>query len=204
MTDELAHSELLQSIVETARAIFAAKAASITLYDESADELVFRASAGEGSAGLVGMRFPASHGIAGFVLRSREPLVIEDVSHDPRFARDVAEATGYVPRGLMAIPLIRGERALGVLQVLDRPADVRFTLAEMELLGLFGRQAAIALDVVESATSAPRVLEDEPEASAVAQLASAVNKLTGKRRAAAIALMQALEELLDTDDDLLF
>jgi len=196
LAGEEAHRELLQSIVETARSIFAAKASSIILYDEEADELVFRAATGEGAGGLVDTRFGAGEGIAGFVLRSGEPLVVEDVAEDPRFARRVAERSGYVPKGLMAVPLMRGERSLGVLQVLDRPADARFTVAEMDLLALFGRQAAIALDIVESAAAARSVLTDDPEAATVARVAEALDALEGPRREAGRRLMRALEEVL--------
>ena len=45
------------------------------------------------------------------------------------------QSTGFVPKGLMAAPLLLDERVLGVLWVLDRPAQARFTLTEMELLG---------------------------------------------------------------------
>ena len=112
--------ELLRSVVEVARSIFAAKASSILLLDEEANELVFEAVVGEGEEGLLGQRFPAGTGVAGWVLATRTPLVIEDVARDPRFAKDVAEGTGYVPQGLMAVPLLHDERALGVLEVLDR------------------------------------------------------------------------------------
>src|SRR5207253_4557876 len=104
---------LLQSVVETARAIFGAKASSVFLLDEEADELVFEAVAGEGSSTLIGKRFPSSTGIAGWVLVTRQALVIDDVGEDPRFSREAAESTGYVPRGLMAAPLLADERALG-------------------------------------------------------------------------------------------
>src|SRR5918912_3594285 len=77
---------LLRATVEVARAIFRAKAASVFLLDEATDELVFEAVAGEGADTLVGRRFPSSTGIAGFVLVSRQPLVIEDVLQDPRFS----------------------------------------------------------------------------------------------------------------------
>ncbi|HZC29242.1 MAG TPA: GAF domain-containing protein, partial [Gaiellaceae bacterium] len=77
---------LLSSVVEVARAIFRAKASSIFLLDEQADELVFEAVAGEGADTLVGKRFPSSTGIAGWVLVTRQPLVIEDVAADPRHA----------------------------------------------------------------------------------------------------------------------
>jgi GAF domain-containing protein len=190
-----AHAELLHSIVDVARAIFEAKAASITTYDEQADELVFQAVAGEGSDALVGSRFPANTGLAGFVLRSREPLVLDDVEQDARFARDVAESTGYIPSALMAAPLLRGERALGVLSVLDRPPERPFRLAEMELLVLFARQAAIALDVVERAREAHAALEGE--AAGLARLARAVDSLDGPRREAALRLLDALRQLLE-------
>src|SRR5262249_37616192 len=130
-----AHRELLSSVAETARAIFGAKAASIFLYDERTDELVFEAVAGSGAETLIGRRFPSSSGIAGWVLVTRQPLVIEDVTADPRFAKDVAEDTGYVPKGIMAGPFLREDRSLGVLEVLDRPAQAAFTLAEMDLWG---------------------------------------------------------------------
>ena len=167
---------LLQSIVDVARAIFKAKASSIFLLDEEADELVFEAVAGEGSDSLVGQRFPSSTGIAGFVLVSRQPLVIEDVLQDPRFSRETAESTGFVPKGLMAVPLLHEERALGVLEVLDRPQDTRFTLAEMDLLGLFANQAAIALDLLQRARRAQAALAGEGDLAVVARVAETLEQ----------------------------
>jgi signal transduction protein with GAF and PtsI domain len=193
------YDELLQSIIETARAIFAAKASSIILYDEASDELVFRAATGTEGSSLIGRRFPAGEGIAGYVLRSRDPLILEDVTEDPRFARDIAESTGYVPRGLMAVPLLRGERTLGVLQVLDR-ASSGFKLAEMDLLALFARQAAIALDIVEGAAAARQVLSADQEAHAVARVAEIVDQLDGPRRNAAIQLINALATFLESEE----
>jgi GAF domain-containing protein len=188
------YSQLLRSVVEVARAIFGAKASSVFLLDEAADELVFAAVAGEGEEHLVGTRIPSSTGIAGWVLVTRQPLVLEDLQNDPRFARDVAEATGYVPSGLMAVPLLHEERALGVLQVLDRPKRSRFTLQEMELLGLFGNQAAIALDLLQRAREARAVLQEDE--SVVARLAEAVSALPDEKREAGLKLLASLESVL--------
>ena len=55
----------------------------------------------------------------------------------------------------MAVPLLHDESALGVLEVLDRQS--RFTLREMELLGLFASQAAIALDLSCGGPATPRL-----------------------------------------------
>ena len=188
---------LLRSIVEVARAIFGAKASSILLHDPATDELVFAAVAGEGSSSLVGTRIPSETGIAGWVLQSHTPLVLEDVRSDPRFARDVAETTGYVPNGLMAVPLVYEERTLGVLQVLDRPHRSQFSLQEIELLGLFGSQAAVALDLLVSARKARAVLDDEPsDVAVVARLAATVERLEGADREAGLRLLADLERLL--------
>jgi GAF domain-containing protein len=186
------HRSLLQSVVEVARAIFAARASSVFLLDEEADELVFEAVAGEGAESLIGQRIPSSTGIAGWVLVTRQPLVLEDVANDPRFARDVAESTGYVPHGLMCVPLLHGERALGVLNVLDRASQ--FTLEEMELLGLFANQAAIGLDLLQRARRAQAVLAESGDpAEALARVASL---LEGENGGAGRKLLGALEDLL--------
>jgi GAF domain-containing protein len=186
------HRDLLQSVVEVARAIFAARASSVFLLDEDADELVFEAVAGEGSESLIGQRIPSSTGIAGWVLVTRQPLVIEDLANDPRHARDVAESTGYVPRGLMCVPLLHEERALGVLNVLDRASQ--FTLEEMDLLGLFANQAAIGLDLLQRARRAQAVLAESGDpAEALARVAS---MLEGENGDAGRKLLRALEDLL--------
>jgi GAF domain-containing protein len=192
---------LLQSVVEVARAIFGAKASSIFLLDEEADELVFEAVAGEGEETLVGKRFPSSTGIAGWVLVTRQPLVIEDVTQDPRFGKEVAESTGYVPRGMMAVPLLHDERALGVLEVLDRPQRSQFSLVEMDLLGLFANQAAIALDLLRRARKAEAALDASGEAAGVvARLAETLESLDGERRDAGLKLLASLEELLRSNE----
>jgi GAF domain-containing protein len=197
MGSEEAHKALLQSIVDVARAIFHARASSIFLLDEERDELVFEAVSGEGSDHLVGTRFPADTGIAGWVLVTRQPLVLEDVGTDARFAREFAEETGYVPSGLMAVPLLHEERALGVLEVLDRPNRSQFTLAESDLLGLFAHQAAIALDLLRSARRARAVItEGSGDEVVVAKLASALAALEDKEREAGLRLLTNLEEVL--------
>ena len=198
LASEEQHRSLLQSIVEVARAIFNAKASSVFLLDEEADELVFEAVAGEGSDTLVGRRIPSSTGFAGWVLVTRQPIVVEDVSGDPRFARNVAEDTGYVPKGLMAVPLLHEERVLGVLQVLDRPQNAQFSLAEMDLLSMFANQAAIALELLQRARRARTVLYEQgrDDLEAVSKLATTLDVLEDRERETALRLLETLEELL--------
>jgi GAF domain-containing protein len=191
--DEQTYRDLLQSIVDVARTIFDAQAASIFLFDEDADELVFEAVSGQGEGTLVGTRFPSSTGIAGFALVTRQPLVVDDLDTDPRFARDRAQATGYVPTSIVAAPLLHDERALGVLSVLDRAADRPFGLAELELLSRFSTQAAIGLDLLLRARRAQAVLGDEGSGALVARVASLLDTTDDE---AGTQLLEALERIL--------
>ena len=185
--------ELLGAIVTVARSIFGAKASSILLLDEDTSELVFEAVVGEGEESLLGVRFPAGRGIAGWVLATRTPLILEDVKSDPRFAGDVAEDSGFVPSGLMAAPLLHEERALGVLEVLDRPERAHFSLQEMDLLGLFANQAAIAVDLLLRARRAERLLQEQGgDLEVVARLAEVVDGLEDERRVAGMRLLRHL------------
>ncbi|WP_228925957.1 GAF domain-containing protein [Streptomyces sp. DH7] len=179
-------SELLQSVVDVARAIFGAEASSVFLLDEEADELVFQAVSGQGEEFLVGRRFPAGRGIAGWVATSGEPMVVDDLSADAAFDRSLAESTAYVPNSLMAAPLISDSRILGVLEVLDPSPQARSGVRELDLLAMFARQAAAALRVI----TPERVREAEQRA------ASGAGVLEGARREDALRLLGSLERLL--------
>jgi GAF domain-containing protein len=182
---------LVGALVDTVRAVFGARATSLALHDEAAGELVFAAVSGEGSEDLPGRRFPASQGVAGWVLTTGQPLTIEDVTQDARFAAGFARSTGYVPKGIMAAPLLGPDGPLGVISVLDRPARSQFSLVEVDLLGRFCNLLVLALDDGAGAAAGA-----EP-GSAAAELAAAVAGLRGPRRAAAERLLEALSVLLD-------
>jgi GAF domain-containing protein len=165
------HEELLQSITAAAGSIFGAAACSIALLDETTEELEFHVAWGAGAADVTGMRIPAGEGIAGYVLMSGQPIAIEDVGSDPRFAADVAETTGYVPRSILAMPLETDRATIGVMSVLDRtPMDGR----DMEVLSLFARQAALAIENSRVFTDLGRTLFGVLESAASTELSDAL------------------------------
>ena len=165
------------------------------LFDAAAAELVFEAVSGEG-AELLGRRLPKDTGIAGWVLGAREPIVVEDVAHDPRFAADVRARRRLRPAGDHGgAAAARGARARRAVD--PRPAQARvFSLVELDLLGLFAHQAAVALELFEAARRVEAALDGRGELAVVARLAAALDGLEADRRGAASALMAALEAVL--------
>ena len=138
--------DLLQSIVTAAAQIFGAAAASIALIEEGTGEMVFRVAYGAGQDEIIGMRFPINQGISGYVAMTGQPIAISNVLEDPRFNKDFAASTGYVPDSMLVTPLLLEDRVIGVMSVLDKINASSFGMQDMELLGVFAQQAAIAIN----------------------------------------------------------
>ncbi|OGO64460.1 MAG: hypothetical protein A2029_08690 [Chloroflexi bacterium RBG_19FT_COMBO_47_9] len=150
--------ELLRSIVEAAARIFGAAAASILLVNELEGVLEFKVAYGASDRELIGTRIPLNQGIAGYVAMSGQPIAISDVAQDARFNSNFAKSTGYVPHSILATPLLAGERVVGVMEVLDKINAPSFGMQDMELLGLFAHQAALAIDQAQSIENIGEVL----------------------------------------------
>jgi GAF domain-containing protein len=99
---------------------------------------------------------------------------------------------------MMAVPLLVEERALGVLSVLDRPEETKLRLAEVDLLGLFANQAAIALDLLQRARRAREALAGEGRLAPLARLAA---HLEEREQDTAFELLRALDRLLVETSD---
>jgi GAF domain-containing protein len=143
-----AHLELLKSITTAAMSLFGAAACSLALLHEDREELEFYVASGVGAEEVVGMRVPLGQGLAGYVVSSGQPIAIEDVTRDPRFAAAFAAGTGYVPKSILAMPLETDREMLGVIEVLDRRtrgAGLEGS-GELEMLSLFANQAALAIE----------------------------------------------------------
>jgi GAF domain-containing protein len=191
--DETGRRGLLQGIVELTRSVFAAKACSIMSHDPAARELVFEAVAGEGAGTLVGRRIPATTGLAGWSLASEEPIAISDVTSDPRFAREVAEQTGFVPTRMSVHPLLYDERSLGVLSVLDQGAGKQVGIADMNVLARIATHAAAVLALVQAAREAETAAGSTGE---LAGIERALASAPSEQREAALAVLAGVQRLL--------
>ena len=157
---------VLNSIVEATVTLFDAEAASIALYDAATDRLVFEVAAGEQGQGVLGLSIAPDQGIAGYVFRTGQALALSDVAHDARFGRTVAEQTAYLPRSIVAVPLVSDDRTIGVLEVLDKRSAAAFSLRDIELAAVFARQAATAISATRVERDVASLLESSLRALA--------------------------------------
>jgi GAF domain-containing protein len=177
-----AEERLLQSILDMAVLLFRAEAASLALTSRDGMSLEFAVAAGHKGQGVVGRTIGLGEGIAGYVTQTGQPIALASPEDDPRFGRTIAEQTGFVPRSILAVPLLTDERTVGVIEVLDCQ-DGQFSAADLEIAAAFARQAAIAIDAFRVEREFPLLvarslasygLEPDPELSA------AVDSLAGE------------------------
>ena len=136
---------VLRSVVGAAAALFGAEAASLALFDPDSDRLIFRVAAGARGQGVVGVEIRTDEGLAGYVFSSGRAIAVSDIANDARFGRGVAETTGYVPRSIVAVPLLDEDGTIGVLEVLDKRDGPSFSLRDVEMAGVFAHQATVAI-----------------------------------------------------------
>jgi GAF domain-containing protein len=150
----------LHAIAEAGVAALHVEAASIALHDPTTDRLVFRAAAGPQGQGVIGLAIAPNEGIGGYVFSTGQPLAIADVAQDARFQRGTAEQTGYVPRSLLAVPLVDDEGNIGVMEWLDRADGAPFDLADLEIASRVAMAATATARATHLELESGRLLRD--------------------------------------------
>jgi sigma-B regulation protein RsbU (phosphoserine phosphatase) len=145
-------SEVLNGVMQKAKAVMEAEAASILLFNERTNKLEFEVAVGEGAPGATletlrkTIALDLGQGIAGAVALSRQPELIADVPSDPRFYKNADKITGFITRSMLAAPMIVRDKLVGVAEVLNPRHGGRFTPEDLELFSTYCRQAAVAIE----------------------------------------------------------
>ncbi|MBI4260493.1 MAG: GAF domain-containing sensor histidine kinase, partial [Actinobacteria bacterium] len=134
---------VLGLIASSARELVGSDLATIAL-PESPTSLVIQAADGAHAEELRGMSFPRDDSISGDVIRTRRPVMLADVSSDPRAFQPVVRIGGMGPT-IMAPLSARGE-AFGTLLVSNGKGGRAFGEDDLRLVETFARQAAVALE----------------------------------------------------------
>jgi signal transduction histidine kinase len=136
---------LLQFIIGTAADLVGSEAASVMLIDENTHELVFAAATGSDPRELARIPVPLEGSIAGTIVREDRPLIINDVTADPRHFRQVSEKTGFQVRSLIGVPMRIRDRVLGVLEAVNKRQGA-FNEADLQTLSIIASLAAVAIE----------------------------------------------------------
>jgi len=113
---------VLQRVMQTVTVEMDAESGFVWLWSLDGS-LECQAAFGSGAERLLGMRMEPGRGIAGWVLRHKQSVLVADAQADSRFYQRVSEQIGFPVRGLVAVPLLVRESCIGVLEVVGKERE---------------------------------------------------------------------------------
>jgi sigma-B regulation protein RsbU (phosphoserine phosphatase) len=142
---------LLPVLLDLARNVTNAEAASIMLYDEKREVLQFAAAkddflgerAGEVLKSAVELK--KGEGIAGWVAQNKQPINIAEAQKDHRFSGKADLQTGFITRNLLCVPLLYGDDIIGVINVVNSKDKPCFDGFDESMLECFADLAGTAI-----------------------------------------------------------
>ncbi len=137
--------ELLTYIMSQAALLTHAEAASILLLDPNTRQLRFKAASNDMNPAMKDIPVPLDSSIAGAVFQANEPMIIADVSRDPRWNQNVSEAIDFQTTSILGVPMHDVDRPVGVLEALNKQNGA-FTAEDVETLTILADIAGVAVE----------------------------------------------------------
>lgn len=138
--------ELLKQIMNESEKIVNAEASSLMLYNEKENCLYFEVVLGDESENIKKVTLNMGDGIAGTAALNREVINVEDVEKDDRYFKDIEKKSDFKTRSLLAVPLLKKDKLIGVIEVLNKKGMKKFSDEDVKIMRILAKQAAIALE----------------------------------------------------------
>ena len=195
LTRETELPKLLELVTRRLRELIGARLVLIAV-PSAEDSLRIEAADGEDAEEFLGMTLDHSSSKSGRVLDRRRSERLDSLIDDPEVDREFARRMGM--RAALFVPLLVGERAIGVIEAFDKlAADRRFSNEDLRVMEMFAAQAAMAVD------TATRVARDAFQRAVEAQelerkrLARELHDETGQALTSILLGLRSLEEVED-------
>ena len=137
--------QLLELIIETATRMMDAKASSLLLLDPKTQKLYFKVATGEKSTDVKQFEIDIGQGIAGYVAKTGEPLLIPEVTQDPRWYKEISESIGFKTQSIACVPMKINGEIIGVVEIIDKADGSAIRNADLKILSVFADVAAQAI-----------------------------------------------------------
>ena len=146
LNSTLDEKEVKTRAMEAATQLMEAEVGSLLLIDEATQELYFEVALGDRGERVKEIRLKMGEGIAGWVAKTGEPVIVADAQKDPRFARKADDKSAFVTRTLICVPVKIRDKIIGVLQAINKLGAQPFSKWDLEEFQSLADQVAIAVD----------------------------------------------------------
>src|SRR5580700_11862372 len=146
LTSSLQLDQVLRTIMEKINEVLRPDTWSLLLMDQEREELYFQIATGKGSEALKDVRIKVGQGLAGWVAKAGEVVVVPDTSKDSRFFGSVDAKTKMETRSIVAVPVRFRDQCLGVIELINCIGPEGFSKRDLALLEALADYAAIAIE----------------------------------------------------------
>lgn len=137
--------QLLELIIDTATRMMEAKASSLLLLDEKTRKLYFKVATGEKGKEVRQFEINLGEGISGYVAETGEPLLIPDVSKDPRWDKRISEHIGFKTTSIACVPMKLDGKIIGVVEIIDKEDGTPIGEDDVKILSIIADMASMAI-----------------------------------------------------------
>lgn len=192
--------QLISSIMRMTHNALQASASSLLLLDEKEQELYFKFADGPVGQKVKRLHISRQSGITGWIARNGKPLMVNDPEKNANFYRHIDDATGFKTKSIIGVPIIIGDKVIGVIEVLNKMGGAKFTRHDMKTM--IGVGATTALMLENARMNADLLDSYKSTVGALVSLVDAKETSGGghSRRVAEYALIAARELSLPKDD----
>ncbi len=146
LTSSLDLNEVLKIVMDKISELLKPKNWSLLLLDEKTGELYFEIAVGKGADKIKDLRLKLGEGIAGWVAKEKKPLLVPDVSKDPRFSKKADERSNFVTRSIICVPLVVRDKCLGAIELINKVEEDNFGEEDLTVLTTLADYTAIAIE----------------------------------------------------------
>ena len=187
--------DLLDYVSSEIKRVLEVDGALVILLDEAKKELYFLGAAYDDrdtQRRAKEVRYPATKGVSGRVLKTGQPVIVPDTSKDPYYYGVVDDQMRFKSHSMLDVPLKSGDRIIGVLCAINKRNGV-FDQSDVELLSLIGSTVALS---IENARYAKEVTEAYKELASLNRAKDrAINHLSHELKTPVSVLMASLNIL---------
>lgn len=195
LSSNLELEPILENVLKNSVDILNCEAGSLLMVDEETDELVFRLVIGPVAGELTNKRIPKGAGVVGKSVKTRQPVISNNVAETPDWFSKTDKQTGFTTRSLLVVPLIVKDEVLGVIEVLNRLDRLPFSNNDLEILAAFAAQASVALENASLYMRTDQALAERVEELSVMQrIDRELNTSLDMQRAMRITIEWALKQ----------
>ena len=146
LNSTLEHRTVRRRAMQAATELMKAEVGSLLLIDEETNRLYFEVALGDKEETVKTFHLEMGEGIAGWVAKHGEPLIVHDAKNDPRFFSEVDKKSNFITRNVVCVPVKVKEKTIGVLEAINKLGGEAFLKEDVTIFQSLADQVAVALD----------------------------------------------------------